>query len=131
MAKLLKGVQVSAALNERSAAIAAALMKKGVVPTLAILRIGAREDDLSYERGAMKRCEQIGVKVRHVVLPADVEEDVFFAALEELNHDPTVHGILMFRPLPKHLDGEKARKMLAPEKGRNVQLQIIRSKGGI
>ena len=116
MAMLLKGAPAAAALNERSAAAAAALKAKGIVPTLAILRVGARDGDLSYERGAMKRCEQIGADVKNVVLPADVEADVFFAALESLNRDDTVHGILMLRPLPKHLDGEKARRMLAPEK---------------
>ena len=116
MAMLLKGAPAAAALNERSAAKAAALREKGTVPTLAILRVGARDGDLSYERGAMKRCEQIGADVKNVVLPADVEADVFFAALESLNRDDTVHGILMLRPLPKHLDGEKARRMLAPEK---------------
>lgn len=116
MAMLLKGAPAAAALNERSAAAAAALKEKGIVPTLAILRVGARDGDLSYERGAMKRCEQIGAAVKNVVLPADVEADVFFAALESLNRDAGVHGILMLRPLPKHLDGEKARRMLAPEK---------------
>lgn len=116
MAMLLKGAPAAAALNERSAAAAAALKEKGIVPTLAILRVGARDGDLSYERGAMKRCEQIGAAVKNIVLPADVETDVFFAALESLNRDAGVHGILMLRPLPKHLDGEKARRMLAPEK---------------
>ena len=116
MAMLLKGAPAAAALNERTAAAAAALKAKGIVPTLAILRVGARDGDLSYERGAMKRCEQIGADVKNVVLPADVEADVFFAALESLNRDDTVHGILMLRPLPKPLDGEKARRMLAPEK---------------
>ena len=116
MAMLLKGAPAAAALNERTAAAAAALKAEGIVPTLAILRVGARDGDLSYERGAMKRCEQIGADVKNVVLPADVEADVFFAALESLNRDDTVHGILMLRPLPKHLDGEKARRMLAPEK---------------
>lgn len=116
MAMLLKGAPAAAALNERTAAAAAALKAKGIVPTLAILRVGARDGDLSYERGAMKRCEQIGADVKNVVLPADVEADVFFTALESLNRDDTVHGILMLRPLPKHLDGERARRMLAPEK---------------
>ena len=116
MAMLLKGAPAAAALNERSAAAAAALKEKGIVPTLAILRVGARDSDLSYERGAMKRCEQIGAAVRNVILPDDVESDVFFGTLESLNRDEGVHGILMLRPLPKHLDGEKARRMLAPEK---------------
>ncbi len=116
MAELLKGAPAAAALNEKTAAAAAALREKGIVPTLAILRVGARDDDLSYERGAMKRCEQVGVAVKNVVLPAGVGSEGFFGTLEALNRDSSVHGILMFRPLPKQLDGEKARKMLAPEK---------------
>ena len=98
------------------AADVAALKEQGVTPTLAILRVGQRDDDLSYERGAMKRCEKVGVAVKNVVLPADVDSDTFFATLEDLNEDDSVHGILMFRPLPKQLDGEKARKLLSPAK---------------
>ena len=116
MAELLKGAPVAAALNEKMAADAAALKARGVTPSLAILRVGEREDDLSYERGAMKRCSQVGVEVKNVVLPADVDSETFFKTLDTLNRDRAVHGILMFRPLPKQLDGEKARKMLAPEK---------------
>jgi len=115
-AQLLKGAPVAAAINENTAARAAALKEKGVVPTLAIFRVGERADDLSYERGAMKRCEGVGVAVKNVVLPADVDSDTFFKTLDELNNDPAVHGILMFRPLPKHLDNEKARQMLNPAK---------------
>lgn len=116
MAEIWKGAPVAAALSETVAAEAAALQERGVVPTLAILRVGQRDDDLAYERGAMKRCEKVGVAVKNVVLPADVDSETFFAALNHLNTDPAVHGILMFRPLPKQLDGEKARKLLAPEK---------------
>lgn len=116
MTQLLKGAPVAAALIEKTAAIADELKKKGIIPTLAILRTGEREDDLSYERGAMKRCEQAGIAVKKVVLPEDVDSETFFAALQDLNTDPGVHGILMFRPLPRQLDGEKARALLAPLK---------------
>lgn len=116
MAELLKGAPVAAALSEQMAEEIAALRSRCVTPTLAILRVGERDDDLSYERGAMKRCAQVGIDVRNVVLSADVDSETFFRTLDELNHDSSVHGILMFRPLPKQLDGEKARKMLAPEK---------------
>ena len=73
MAELLRGAPVAAALNERTAACAAALKESGVIPTLAILRVGERDDDLSYERGAMKRCESAGIAVKNAVLPADVD----------------------------------------------------------
>ena len=116
MAEIYKGAPVANALNEKMAADVTALKEKGIVPTLAILRVGERADDLSYERGAMKRCDGVGVAVKNVVLPADVDSDTFFKTLDALNNDPEVHGILMFRPLPKHLDGEKARQMLNPAK---------------
>lgn len=116
MAKILKGAPVAAAMTEKMKTDSDRLRKAGIVPTLAILRVGERDDDLSYERGAMKRAEKAGIEVKNVVLPADVSGETFFKALMDLNEDPSVHGILMFRPLPKHLDGEKARKMLDPEK---------------
>lgn len=116
MAEILKGAPVTAALNENMTKEVACLKEQGIVPTLAILRVGERPDDLSYERGAMKRCETVGVEVRNVVLDADVSQEDFDAALMQLNDDDAVHGILLFRPLPKHLDGEKARCMLKPEK---------------
>ncbi len=116
MAEILKGGPVAAAIYDKLAADTAALKEKGITPTLAILRVGERPDDLSYEKGAVKRCDQTGVGVRSVVLPVDVDSETFDRTLTELNEDPAVHGILMFRPLPKQLDGEKARKMLAPEK---------------
>ena len=116
MAEILKGAPVTAALNEKMTAEVAALKEQGVVPTLAILRVGERKDDLSYETGAMKRCAAVGVEVRNVVLPADVCQEDFDVALEQLNTDGSVHGILMFRPLPKQLDSERARQMLNPAK---------------
>jgi len=116
MAEILKGAPVAKALNEKISAKVVKLKEKGVEPTLAILRVGEKADDISYEKGAMKRCEQVGVKVKSVVLPADVESETFFAILKELNEDSLVHGILMLRPLPKHIDGEKARQMINPAK---------------
>ncbi len=116
MARILKGKPVADALSEKTAARAAALREKGLAPTLAILRVGAKESDLSYERGALKRAEKCGVDVKQVILPTDVTPEDFFATLDRLNEDSSVHGILMFRPLPEHLDNEKARKALLPAK---------------
>ncbi|MBO4901773.1 MAG: bifunctional 5,10-methylenetetrahydrofolate dehydrogenase/5,10-methenyltetrahydrofolate cyclohydrolase [Lachnospiraceae bacterium] len=116
MAEILKGKPVADAIGDKTKEIVERCRKKGIVPTLAILRVGEREDDLSYERGAMKRCMTAGVEVKNVVLPADVAEEKFFETLKGLNEDEQVHGILMFRPLPAQIDGEKARNMLLPEK---------------
>ena len=116
MAELWKGAPVAAAIADRTAAQADALRKAGILPTLAIVRVGAREDDLAYERGAMKRCAACGVEVRSVVLPADAAQDELMEALDALGRDDTVHGILLFRPLPAHLDDEAARQAIVPEK---------------
>lgn len=116
MAKILKGSEVTAAMNAAMIADVAALLEKNITPTLAILRVGARDDDLSYERGAMKRCAAVGVAVKNVVLTEDVSQQALLAELEALNRDNAVHGILVFRPLPKHLDEEAVRQALAPEK---------------
>ncbi|MCR5269135.1 MAG: bifunctional 5,10-methylenetetrahydrofolate dehydrogenase/5,10-methenyltetrahydrofolate cyclohydrolase [Lachnospiraceae bacterium] len=116
MAEILKGKPVADAIAQRTKEKVEACLKQDVLPTLAILRVGEREDDLSYERGAMKRCEAAGIAVRNAVLPADVSEETFLKELKALNEDPNVHGILMFMPLPKHIDGEKARKLLRSEK---------------
>ncbi len=113
MAELLKGKAVADAITEKLVTEVEELKNKGIIPTLAILRVGERADDISYERGASKRCDAAGVAVKNVILPEDVPEADFFAKLDELNNDDNVHGILMFRPLPKHIDGEKARKALA------------------
>mgnify|MGYP003261186755 FL=1 len=76
MAMLLKGAEVAKALTEELHAKTEELKKNGVEPCLAILRVGAREDDLAYERGALKCCEKVGVAVRQVVLPEDVTQEV-------------------------------------------------------
>lgn len=116
MAQILKGSLVTAAINEKAKSEAELLRARGIVPTLAILRVGEREDDISYEKNAMKRCALVGVEVRNVVLPVDVSQTELMAALEELNRDSSVHGIIYFRPLPAHLDDEALRRALSPEK---------------
>jgi 5,10-methylene-tetrahydrofolate dehydrogenase/Methenyl tetrahydrofolate cyclohydrolase len=116
MAELLKGAPVAEALNEALTEKVAALKEKSITPTLAILRVGERSDDISYEKGAMKRCEKVGVAARQITLPIDVSQENLIQAIESLNADTTVHGVLMFRPLPKHIDEAQVCNALAPEK---------------
>jgi len=116
MAELLKGAAVVAALNEKMIADITELKAKGVNPTLAILRVGERPDDISYEKGATKRAETVGVDVKNVLLPNDVTQEELIKNVEALNNDASVHGVLIFRPLPKHLDEEAVRQTLSPVK---------------
>ena len=116
MADILKGAPVAEALSETIRADVEALKAKGIVPTLAIVRVGEKQEDLAYERGATKRAGKVGVEVRNEVFPEDITEADFFAELERINNDDSVHGILMFQPLPRHIDTGKAREMIVPAK---------------
>ena len=116
MAQLLKGAEVVSALNETIQADVTALLSRGVTPTLAILRVGDKPDDLAYERGAMKRAETVGVAVRQIALPQTVSQEALLAEIEKINSDESIHGCLMLRPLPKHIDDLRAREALLPEK---------------
>ena len=116
MAQILKGKEVADALTARMKQDVEELKAKGLTPTICIFRVGERPDDLSYERGAVKRANTVGIEVRKVILPADVSQEEFDAEFQKVNEDGSIHGILLFRPLPKHLDSERARQMLNPAK---------------
>ena len=116
MAELLKGMPVANAITEELVGRVATLKERGVTPTLAIVRVGERDDDLSYERGALKRAEKVGLGVRQFVLPADCSQSDLMAVIDEVNSDSSIHGCLMFRPLPKTLDEAAACAALDPAK---------------
>ena len=116
MAKLLLGLPVADALTEALSQRVEELAKRGVTPTLAIVRVGERDDDLSYERGALKRCAKVGIAVRQFVLPADCSQEELMAVIDKVNTDATINGCLMFRPLPKTLDEAAACAALDPAK---------------
>lgn len=92
------------------------LKGKGIDPKLAILRVGAREDDLAYERGVLKRFESAGVEVEVTALDADISQEELDKTFDGINNDPKVHGILVFRPLPKGLSDEHMRRTIDPGK---------------
>jgi methylenetetrahydrofolate dehydrogenase (NADP+)/methenyltetrahydrofolate cyclohydrolase len=116
MAELLKGAPVAAALTQALCDRASKLKERGVTPTLAIVRVGERPDDVSYETGAMKRCGKVGVEVRHFLLPADCARETLLDTIREINADESIHGCLLFRPLEHKEDEAAACALLKPEK---------------
>ena len=118
MAKRLLGKEVNEALVASLQTRTAALREKGVTPTLGIIRLGENPSDLSYEKGATKRAEEVGVAVKNYILPENATKEEVLAVIDEVNADASVHGVLMFRPLPKHLknDQEEICNRLAPAK---------------
>lgn len=103
-AQILEGPVVASAINEAMAAKVEELKAAGTNPTLGILRVGERPDDISYEKGAMKRAEGIGLDVANILLPADSSQDEIINAVKDVNADNSISGLLMFRPLPKSID---------------------------
>ena len=103
MAKQLLAKEVNEALVANLLERTAALREKGINPTLGIVRVGARPDDLSYEKGAMKKGESVGVDVKAFELPEDATKEAVEAVIDQVNADQSVHGVLMFQPFPAHL----------------------------
>ena len=101
------------------------LKGRGISPKLAILRVGERDDDLAYERGVMKRFESAGVEVEITALDAGVSQEELDETFDGINADPKVHGILVFRPLPKPLSDEHMRKTI--DSGKDVDFMDIRN----
>ena len=118
MAKLLLGREVTDALNENLRCRTAALREKGIVPTLAIIRVGENPSDLSYETGAVKRGEAVGVEVKCFALPKDAPKEALEELIDRVNADSAVHGCLMFQPFPSHLrpDQRELCNRLDPKK---------------
>lgn len=92
------------------------LADKGSRPKLGIIRVGTRPEDISYERGIMKNCESIGISCQVMALDGDISNEDFMNTLEAANKDKSINGILVFRPLPLHIDEDKARHLIDPAK---------------
>ena len=112
----LRGMPAAKAMLEDLQTRIEALGEKEIVPKLAVVRVGAREDDLSYERGIYKRFEGVGAKVETIELPLTVTQEELEKVIVTLNEDASVHGVLLFRPLPKHLDENRIKSLLKEEK---------------
>ena len=116
MAQLLSGKEVAASCSAELSARAEELKRRGIEPTLEIIRIGEDPGDISYERGAVNRCGKIGIAVRSLVLEPEVTQEKLLAVIDEANADPGIHGVLLLRPLPKHLDSSLIENRLNPDK---------------
>lgn len=113
---VLKGRPVIDRLNEQLKSRACALRERGAAPALAILRVGDNGDDVAYERNAAKCCEAAGVEVRRLHFAPDVTQEELIDSVRSLNEDRSVHGVLILRPLPAHIDDRAVCRALAPEK---------------
>ena len=114
--KELRGMPAAKAILSELQVKVDGLKEKGIDPKLTVVRVGAREDDLSYERGIYKRFEGVGTKVETIELPLSVTQEELEKVIVSLNEDASVHGVLLFRPLPKNLDEIRIKSLLTEEK---------------
>ena len=116
MEKLLKGKEVADKINEELLRRIPALYESGIVPTLAIVRVGDNPSDIAYENGAVKKAKSLGLATEKYICPQDIETGDLVAVIDAINGNRNIHGILLLQPLPAHIDGERVRNSLAPEK---------------
>lgn len=114
--QIIKGKPVADKITEDLKKEVKNLNEMGINPKLAIVRVGERPDDLAYERGALKRCQNIGIETEVIELDENISQDEFIKAIHKLNEDDKVNGILTFRPLPKHLSEDEIKYEISPKK---------------
>ena len=110
----LKGAEVSAKIKDQVQEIVEKL--DGHVPTAAIVRVGERPDDLSYEKGVIKKIASFGMEAKTYVFSEDISEEEFLEEFRKINADESVDGILLFMPLPKHMNGKLFESAMDPVK---------------
>ena len=116
MSVRLTGKEAAASLNERTKDLCCRLSSQGITPVLCIIRVGENPGDLSYERGAARRCEELGIQCIKQQFSPDVTQEEMMACISSLNSRPDIHGVLLLRPLPRHLDQAAIENALVPEK---------------
>ncbi|MDR2180991.1 MAG: bifunctional 5,10-methylenetetrahydrofolate dehydrogenase/5,10-methenyltetrahydrofolate cyclohydrolase [Synergistaceae bacterium] len=116
MAEIIKGSNVAAGMKETLLSELEKLKARHVEPTLGIVRVGSRADDLAYERGILRRFEELGIGTRIFEFPETMNAGDFLGEFSKIDASPDLQGILLFRPLPKHLDEETIRRSIDPSK---------------
>lgn len=112
--EILKGLPVANAINEKLMEQVKSI--EGPLPHLAIIRVGERPDDCSYERGAVKKMDKVGVRCTTYTFDSDIDNNTFQAEFGKINENPDIDGILMLRPLPKQLDEKLIERKIDPRK---------------
>lgn len=116
MAKVLKGNVVAKEIKEQMKNKLIELEKIGKYPTLGIIRLGNNPGDISYEKSIIKACDAIGIKTNVYEEEISLDTNGLIELMEKLNNDDNISGILLFRPLPKHIDEEAIKNAINPEK---------------
>lgn len=112
----LRGAPVARAIMDKTAGEITRLAQAGIIPKLAVFRVGSREDDIAYERSIIKRFSAAGAAVEVMALSEDATQEELEAAARRAADDESVHGILVFSPLPKKFNAGRIRMLIPAEK---------------
>ncbi len=115
-AEIIDGRKIAAEIQGELKQRISNLQQKGVTPKLVTILVGEDPASLSYLRGITRTCGEVGVLTDSAKLPADVTQKDLLKKIDELNRDTKVHGILLFLPLPKHLNTLEAESAISPDK---------------
>jgi methylenetetrahydrofolate dehydrogenase (NADP+)/methenyltetrahydrofolate cyclohydrolase len=115
-AQIIDGNALAKKIRLEIASRTSTLVEKGIKPGLAVLLVGEDPASQVYVRNKVKACEEAGMHSLLERLPADLSEDALLKRIHELNSDPSIHGILVQLPLPKHLNSHLVIESIAPEK---------------
>ncbi len=115
-AEIIDGRKIAAEIQGELKLRIADLQKKGVTPKLVTILVGEDPASLSYLRGITRSCGEVGVLTDSARLPATATQKDLLEKIAELNRDPKVHGILLFLPLPRHLNALEAESAISPAK---------------
>jgi len=116
MGQIIKGKPVADSITEKLIEEVKRLKGEKIFPKLAIVRVGKNESDLAYERGALKRMEKCGIETEIIEMPLEIPQENFIDKLSQINRDKSIHGILVFRPLPRQIDEKAVKYIISPEK---------------
>lgn len=116
MAQELTGKEVTAHLKKHIAETIEELKQQDIHPAFAIVRVGESPDDLAYEYTAFEKADELGIIVKPYTFPREVQQNILEEAIQEINNNDSLHGCLIFRPLPDSLDEEKVYTLLDPKK---------------
>lgn len=116
MGKIIKGKPVADEITTKLVSEVEGLKAQGIIPKLVIVRVGQNTDDISYEKGAVKRCSRIGIEVEVKNFTGEITQEEFIAEIEKMNCDSTINGIIILRPPPPQIDEGKIKYIIEPLK---------------
>jgi len=115
-ARILDGKALGLAIRQEVAADVATLVAAGIKPGLAVVLVGEDPASQVYVRSKGRACEEAGMHSVTIRLPATTTQDELLAAIDRLNADPAIHGMLVQLPLPKGMDSDKVLRRIHPLK---------------